>query len=307
MNEINLKIIELIKENKGIKEISSILNMSEKQLFVRIKQIINYGYKLNSMYYYNGDISYNLSKTYKNDNKNNIRIELCEKEFRCIAISDMHIGNKDSDIDLLKKVYEYAANNNINIIFNCGDLIEGVHTTDKRSIDDIYKQIDYLIKKYPYDKNINNFMILGNHDFHSLHYDGLDLCKKINNSRYDLIPIGFGQGVVNLKEDKLALNHELSLINMPKLDESVKVVLVGHGHMMKTKLYDRLLLCLPSLSYVSPDKTKEIIPGFMDLSISFDRDKFEFIKAKQMIITPKVIMASESRCRMKSLFKNINK
>lgn len=303
MTELNLKILELINENKNLKEIASILNMSEKQLFIRIKQILNYGYNLVPSYSYNSDIYYKLKKDLDENNKNSISIKIpkSEKEFRCIALSDIHIGNKESDIDLLKRVYEYAAKNNINIIFNCGDLLEGVHTTDRRNIDNIHEQIDYLLKKYPYDKNINNFVVFGNHDYHSLHYDGLDLSKKISNSRYDIVPIGFGQGIVYIKEDKFMLSHELSVADMPNIGDDAKVVLVGHGHMMKTKIYDRLLLCLPSLSYVSPDKTKEVIPGFVDLNINFYKDRFEFIQAKHMVINPKIVMASESRCRMKTL------
>ena len=42
MTEINLKVLQLINENKSLKEIASTLNLTEKQLFVRIKQIINY-------------------------------------------------------------------------------------------------------------------------------------------------------------------------------------------------------------------------------------------------------------------------
>ena len=42
----------------------------------------------------------------------------------------------------------------------------------------------------------------------------------------------------------------------------------------------------------------------MDLNIVFDKNKFEYIQAKHMVITPKIIMASESRCRIKKLFNN---
>lgn len=304
MTEMNLKVIDLINENKSLKEIASILKMSEKQVYMRIRKIINYGYSLEPFYTNKSDIYYQLNKKklIKQSNSDiTINVPTNLKELRCLAISDMHIGNVNSDIDLLKRVYDYAVKNNINIIFNCGDILEGVNSGDQKNINNIHDQIEYLIEKHPYDKNINNFVILGNHDYHSLHYQGLDVSKKIINSRYDIIPIGFGQGIVNIKKEKIALSHELSVIDMPRLEEDVKLVLAGHGHMMKTKVYDNLLLCLPSLSYVSPDKTKENIPGFVDLELHFARDNFEFIKAKQMIITPNIVTASESRCRMKNL------
>lgn len=308
MTDINKNIIELIGRNKSIKEISSILGISEKQFFVRLKQIINYGYQIIPSYSYNSDIYYKLVKDNYTEEKNVVKLKMPNsiKEFRCIVISDNHIGNVDSDINLLNYVYEYATKNNINIILNCGDLIEGVHSTYKRNLNDIYDQIETIIKKYPYDKNINNFVIFGNHDYHSLHYDGLDIGKRIKNARYDIIPIGFGKGIVKLKEDSLLLEHELSVVENPNLGDDIKLVISGHGHMMKTKPYDRFYLCAPTLSYVYPDKNKDILPGFIDLEICFEKDKIDFVEAKHLVITPKIYEVSHSKCRIKKLFNKNN-
>jgi len=306
MTEMNLKVLELINENKSLKEIASILKMSEKQLYIRIKQLINYGYFLEPTYAYDSDIYYKVNTRNINKEKENnitIKVPVDLKEFRCIAISDLHIGNVKSDIDLIKKVYDYAAKNDIHVIFNCGDLIEGIHTCDKRNLNNIHDQIECVIDNYPYDKNIYNYMIFGNHDYHAFHHLGLDISKKISNSRHDLISLGFGQGIVNIKKEKILLQHELCAVNLPKLEDDIKLALVGHGHMMKTKVYDNLLLCLPSLSRVCPNKTKENIPSFIDLELHFMRDNFEFIRGKQMLVEPTIALISESRCRMKKLEK----
>lgn len=300
MTDIDKLIINLIENNKGIKEISNILNMSEKKLYFRIKQIINYGYQLKPSYNYNSDIYYKIMNEEYEDINNEVSIKISNsnEEFRCIVISDTHIGNIDSDIDLLKKVYDYASKEGINIILNCGDLIEGVHSTSKKNINSLEDQMDFFVKKHPYDKNIRVFTILGNHDYHSLYYDGISILKVIKNLRYDIIPIGYGKGFVNIKKDYLMLEHELSIVENPEISRDTKISLVGHGHMMKTKLYDKLYLCIPSLSNVSPDKTKEIIPGFVDLNISFNHNKFDYIEAKHVIIAKKLYEASISRCRL---------
>ena len=60
MTEINNKIIKMIEENKSLKEISILLGLSEKQVYVRIRQIINYGYQVISRYSYNADIYYKI-------------------------------------------------------------------------------------------------------------------------------------------------------------------------------------------------------------------------------------------------------
>lgn len=306
MTEMNLKVLGLIKENKSLKEIANELKMSEKQLYIRIRQLINYGYLLEPTYTHNSDIYYKTNtKNIKKAKDSSITIDVPVdlKELRCIAISDLHIGNINSDIDLLKKVYDYAAKNDIHIIFNCGDLIEGIHTCDKRNISNIHDQVEYVIEKYPYDSNIFNYVIFGNHDYHAFYHLALDISKKIVNSRHDIVSLGFGQAIVNIKKEKILLQHELCAVDLPEIAADVKLALVGHGHMMKTKIYDNLLLCLPSLSRVCPDKTKENIPSFIDLELHFTRDNFEFIRSKQMLVEPNIVPISESRCRMKVLSK----
>lgn len=309
MTDINKIIIELLKENRSMKYISKELNISEKQLYVRLKQIVNYGYQLVPSYCFNSDIYYRIEKGIyiPKENELSIKVPSSNKEFRCIVISDIHIGNIGSDIDLLKIVYDYAAKHGINIIFNCGDSIEGVHSSDKKNISDIYKQLEFFLKNYPYDKNINNFTLLGNHDYHSLHYDGLDISKTIQNARYDIIPIGYGESLVKIKEDSLLLKHELSVVKTPELVINPRLTILGHGHLMKTKVYENFFIGAPSLSYVSPNKKEEILPGFIDMTLHLEKGKFEFVEAHHMIITPKVYESSVSRCRLKKMYTNYDK
>ena len=211
MNATNKKIIDLIGQNKNMREISQILNISEKQLYVRIKQIINYGYIIEPSYSYNSDIYYNFKKEKNNYDTNRISIKMCKdnNEFRCLVISDLHVGSIDGDIKLANVVYEYAIKNGINIILNCGDIIEGDYTSESKSIKNVFSQLDYFIKKYPYDRNINNYIIFGNHDYHSLYHDSLDISQTIHNNRYDIIPVGYGQGYIDIKKDTIILFHQL--------------------------------------------------------------------------------------------------
>jgi hypothetical protein len=288
-----------------MKEICDELGITEKQLFVRIKQIINYGYLLDFEYSYNSDIRYKFKDNYEISEKSLVSIDVPKdtKQFRCIVISDLHIGAYDSDIRLINIVYEYAIKNEIKVILNCGDNIEGEYTSDRKSIKDLYSQIEYFIKKYPYDKNINNFIILGNHEYHSLYYDGLDMANALKNTRYDIIPIGYGQGNINIQKDNIILYHQICKDFKPHINGE-KILLSGHGHMMKTKLRDIFWLGVPTLSYQSNDKTKDVIPGFVDLTIDLENNKFKIACAKHMIITPQIIQVSEVRGKVKNLFKD---
>ena len=303
MTDTNEKVINLINQNKNIKEIAKILNITEKQLFIRIKQLIQKGYSLEPSYSYNSDIHYTLKKEIKYSDRNRISIKMPndKNNFRCLVISDLHIGSVGSDIKLVNSVYDYAAKNNINIILSCGDIIEGDYTSHPKNIKDVYSQIECFIKKYPYDKNIKNFVILGNHDYHSLIQNGFDASNSIKNSRYDIIPIGYGQGNVNIKNDSIILFHKLKDGFKPIINGE-KIVLSGHSHMMKTKLRDIFWIGIPTLSYKSNDKTKDVIPGFVDLSVDIEKDRFAYAEAKHMIITSKVVQVSEVRGKVKTLF-----
>ena len=291
-----------------MREISQILNISEKQLYIRIKQIINYGYVMEPSYSYNSDIYYKFKRESENICKNRVDIKISKDNniFRCLVISDLHIGSSDSDIKLLNIVYDYAIKNGINVILNCGDTIEGDYTSERKSIKYVYSQLDYLIKKHPYDRSINNYMIFGNHDYHSLYFDGLDISKTIHNSRYDIIPVGYGQGYIDIKNDSIILIHQIYKDFKPEIMKE-KVLLSGHCHLMKTKLRDIFWLGVPTLSYKSNDKTKEVIPGFIDLTIDISNNKFEFLEAKHMIINPNVVQVSETRGSVKNLFNEIKR
>jgi len=304
MTEMNSKVLQLLYQNKSLKEISSILNLTENQLFIRIKQLINYGYNIAATYHYNSDIYYNVKKDNMLKNKKfSLEMPNDVNTFKCLVISDLHIGLESADIKLADKVYNYAIKNGINIIIICGDIIEGDYTTYKKVISDFYGQIVYFLDKYPYDRNITNIILLGNHDRHSLINDGFDIAKCISNSRYDLVPIGYGNGKIRIKNDNLLLYHKLYKDFKPVIEPGNKILLSGHGHMMKTKVRDILWLGAPALSYKSNDNTKAILPGFIELDITLEHDKFEYIESKHLVLAPDVIEMSETRCRVKNLFK----
>ena len=302
MSELNKQVIYLLFKHKSIKQIATALNISEKEVYVNIKEIISFGKQIRPVFYYNSDIRF--EEGIKEDNKVKINLTKNDKSFRCLVVSDLHIGNKNSNIYLMNDVYEYATKNGINNILNCGDLIEGVYTSGTKTINSVEKQIEQIINEHPYDKNINVFAVLGNHDFHSLYYDKVDVGKIINNSRYDINTIGYGKGIVSIGKDNILLSHKIGKKNMPTIKDLYKVQLIGHGHEMKTKAYDIFKLCVPTLSNVATSNQFEVVPGFIDMRIDLEKDHFEFIEAKHLIVGNKTIEVSKSSCRLKTLYHN---
>ena len=64
-------------------------------------------------------------------------IKMIEEEhldIRTVTMGISLLDCIDSDIKLIDLVYEYATKNGINIILNCGDVIEGDYTSEEKCI-----------------------------------------------------------------------------------------------------------------------------------------------------------------------------
>ena len=124
---------------------------------------------------------------------------------------------------------------------------------------------------------------------------GINIATAIQNARYDLVSLGYGDCNLNLKEECISLNHKLCLIENKTYFEKSKICLVGHGHEMKAKFFDNLVICVPSLSDVSPDKTRKIVPGALEIQLDFKKTKISYILIKHLLVNPNIIECSQIR------------
>ena len=92
MTESNKQILELIKLNASLNEISEITGLSNKQIFYRLNQLKNQGYSFQKKYYYTGDIVYNLENSIK-------------KELKPLNEATILTSEKDKNIIKMKKVF----------------------------------------------------------------------------------------------------------------------------------------------------------------------------------------------------------
>ena len=300
MSELTKQILNLLLKKLSIKQISQKMNITEKEVYINIKEIIKSGKNIVPNYYYDSNIRYELGK--EKENQIEIKLNKMDNQFRTLVVSDLHIGDSKADINLMNYVYEYAAKNGIKNILNCGDLIEGIYTSGSKNIKTVEEQIDTVINQHPFDKNINVFGVLGNHDFHSYYYDKIDIAKLVHDERYDINFIGYGKGLIKVGMDNILLSHKIRKKNVPEIKENYRIQLIGHGHEMKTKAYDVFKLCIPTLSYISPDSKNKVLPGFMDLRIELEKNHFEYLESKHMLVLDEVIEVSKSSCRLKTLY-----
>ncbi|MDD3392103.1 MAG: metallophosphoesterase [Bacilli bacterium] len=239
------KLLDLVRNNKSLREISKEMRLSPAKINNLLNLLKRYGIILQTNYYYNADIRY--QELQRKSNKN-IELLLENKtDITIIAISDQHYGNIKEDSEALNRLYEYCVNNNIHIILNGGDLIDGIYTNIP--IDD---QIAYAIEKYPYDSSIINFICYGNHDYFIGEETSNYLERIIKQNRPDIISLGYGMGLLKIKNDNICLSHKITgkeNIIIPSING---LHLFGHSHHFKLMPSDsRLGIYLPTLSYMT--------------------------------------------------------
>ena len=292
MTDINKKLLELIMHEKSINEIANILHLSHKQIYARLKNFKIHGFDFNRLYFYDGNIVY---KQIFNGNDKNNDISLITKntdqDITMMLISDIHLGSKYERLDLLYKIYDYCIKKDIHIIINAGDLIDGITIGNDKMINTFEEQINYLIKKYPFDKNIINFICLGNHDFDSFQSSGQDLSTTLYNFRHDLVSLGYGFGCINIKNEQIYLRHLIPGLKVEKAP-SGSLVLHGHSHKATFTINQNCLIHIPTLSNLFIDNNISS-PGAMVMTLSFDRGYYKTIYLEQLVVNDNIYTVNQ--------------
>ena len=258
------QIFVLLKHGYSFEEIQGELHLSNQEMSDFLSNI-------------NREISnhYNHIKYYENGKRGYSNTILKESGvitykdtdyYKSILISDTHIGSIKENIGLIERVYDYCIQNDIHNIYHLGDLVDGTSGyTDYKKLNPS-EQIDQVINKYPNDKSILNFVLLGNHDLDIISED-IPLHDAIIKNRKDMYCLGYGTKEFYIKNDNIILKHSI-LIDKTDNNYNNKLIIKGHSHQMK--LVDDLSnyqIYVPSLSDLQfVDGT---IPGFLLIEYGF--------------------------------------
>lgn len=147
---------------------------------------------------------------------------------RVLVISDTHIGSIYEEQYLIAKAYEYAYKNNIKNVIHAGDLVEGLSNTTNVK-DDINKQFLKVNNFYNHTKDINTYLLLGNHDFNLEFYNNVDLLDKFKNLK-NLIHIGTETSYMNFNDNFIKIYHETKSQFKKVPDFYANITLEGHHH-----------------------------------------------------------------------------
>ena len=299
MTDINKKLLKLIIEGKTTTEIMTTLKISHKQLLIRLNSIKNSGYNLSYSVSDDGKVKYDILKSIVASLTNTLTINL-EKDpstFTALIVADYHTGHERQNYDRISKLYEYATKEDINIIINCGDIIHGCCNNEEEKT--VQKQIEYLIKNHPYDKDILNLVCFGNHDYSALEKYGIDISKVLCYERPDFISLGFGTSLINIKNGQIIVSHPVSHANLkrnykwPREILERKIILKGHGHHDFIKTSDKkCIIKVPTLSDIIYSQYATV-PGALKLTIELNEDlQFDIVNVEHLIFMDNIVTTS---------------
>ena len=157
---------------------------------------------------YNDEFNYNLSTDENN-------------EFKFVAISDTRFGSKSQQLSILNDIYEEAYNMGYKNVIHCGNLTEGLYPisnvyADTIFLDDTLRQVDYIIKYYPFLPGMKTYFITGSKDEKHLKANKINIGKRISESRDDMIYLGYNSCSLNID------NASVFIFN-PKLGKTYTV------------------------------------------------------------------------------------
>ena len=294
MSELEQLVFDLLKNHVSLNKIQDTLNLSNESFLHIIKNIRAYYPYLTRELDSSGTYFLNVSDSIEQSNR--IRIKMYKDSIKFLHISDLHIGNKNDRPDLLDLVFDHAASKGIHYITISGDIIENIYylKQNKLRVKTIKGQIYSFIKYFPYDKDIHTISVLGNHD-QKHKEDDLDVKQVIEEERHDIIILGYGIGYIDIKNDSIALEHNLSGDNKHHHTNS-HLTFRGHSHKTKYDLRrDNALIFVPALSDALPSNYKEKpLKGFLESEIKLDEEgHMKRIFTKEYTIEPHKKLASE--------------
>lgn len=177
------------------------------------------------------------------------------RHIRIGVVSDTHIGNKNTQMTFLNKLYDTYHKLGINDVYHCGDISDGWYPNRSDQIYELFalgadQQVDYIVKNYPRREGIKTHFIIGNHDYTFVRNTGLNIGEAIAYRRDDMEYLGVNNARVWLTPKcDIELNHPADgsayamSYSIQKYIDSMtggdkpKILLNGHHHKYLTMFY----------------------------------------------------------------------
>lgn len=281
------RLLEMLKKGCYLTDLRNELKISDSSIANVLDIIEQKGYPINRTVGSKG-VRFSLDRTIKLYHQYRFQGD----SLKILLISDTHLGCIYDRVDILHNLFEYATMKGIKIVIHTGDFIEGVKYADRGCLkyDNIDDMTKYAIKNYPKDKNINTYVLGGNHDLWSKQILNYDINDMLEAHRPDIITLGYTHGCIKLNRDFVFLEHSCSNgrgDNTNEFEEytdlEAAITLKGHTHISLIK-EDPLIIYIPCLY----DNYKNRLKGAWEAELHFEQGKITDIELSPLVVEPRI-------------------
>ena len=225
------EIINRIKREYTVASICADLNITLEELYNYVVEL-----RQKDKRYFYAKVCSNaemMLSSHKQPENETIKITIPNGEFSWVNISDSHVGNIYDQLDRFRSLEDFMYNENIIMLVNNGDSVDGPEHEDQsieRRIPNLDDQLVEFIENYPYIDGFNAVKI-GDHDNRDKTSDGYNFQSAIKEYRPDIKIYGNATGVFQVNNKEIMLCHDMKDKNISKaelLDD--RIITYGHSH-----------------------------------------------------------------------------
>ena len=285
MNKNVELVLALLSEGFTVDDLTSTLSIDHKELCSILKTIRDLGYNYGKTFASDGSITIKANRKLNLNPREHVKVNVKESTFHTLFISDTHIGGPLERPERLKVISDYAVSHDIHTIFNTGDVINNYYpdTEPDAKVKDPVLQAKKYLRCLPYQPRIIYFNLGGNHDYKSLIDNGYDPLRYIEDRRVDQVSLGYGKCFIHLKDDTIALAHDLK-----NTDNNIKSTMIFRGHSHKFRNRENKIINVPAVTdnYQGPYEYIPL-PGFLDVEFIFFDNKIFKVDLRQLTFQDK--------------------
>jgi len=175
-------------------------NVEKSELVDILKNIKKY-ININSSFFSSSPVYHINTPKLPMDEQFMINIPNGCKYYDIMLVADFHLKSLDKKtLKGFEMLNDYCVKNNINLILNLGDFLEGDGNLNYEDAVRNYKIVEQLTSKIPEVDGIYHAILGGNHDLNVTKY-GYDPLQILANSREDFINLGYTHGTIAFRNE----------------------------------------------------------------------------------------------------------
>ena len=190
--EIIDKLLELIKKERHISQISSALELNDFEVLGLVHDLIDSGMNIIVKQYDDGFHLLNQGDVIDKDISTYSFETDASNEFKFVAISDVRLGSKSQQLAILNDIYRKAQEMGIHNVIVCGNISAGLKPMidDSNFVQDSQAQVDYIVSNYPRYDGITTYFISGKLDDKHISKNNINLGMRVSQQRPDMVYLG---------------------------------------------------------------------------------------------------------------------